>query len=154
MLLPHSTKTLPRGRKKDSLRDSGNIASCMIGPNDNEETVNEKIITLFPSLRVAGFKMMTTTKSGDVFEAEKLPNFDGETILEFIGNGPLLLQSRAAIVAPISVKQNPDDFQEIGIVNICMYLKVIFTFGYYYLQILWLGYNCNFLIHTISNYVL
>ena len=102
----------------------------MIGPNDNEETVNEKIITLFSSLRVAGF---TTTKSGDVFEAEKLPNFDGET--KFFGNGPLL-QSRAAIVAPISVKQNPDDFQEIGIVNICMYLKVIFPFGYYYLQIL------------------
>ena len=109
----------------------------MIGPNDNEETVNEKIITLFSSLRVAGFKMMTT-KSGDVFEAKKWPNFDGETILEFFGNGPFLLQSRAAIVAPISVKQNPDDFQEIGIVNICMYLKVIFPFGYYYLQILWL----------------
>ena len=55
---------------------------------------------------------MTSTKSGDIFEA-RLPVVNGETVTDFIANGPLLISSRAAVVAPI-VKSTDDDIKQLG----------------------------------------
>lgn len=62
--------------------------------------LSKKIISLFPSLIISGFKIMSATKSGDLFEA-KLLDCTGEAILSLIGNGPLLLMPRAAVVTPL-----------------------------------------------------
>ena len=63
--------------------------------------LSKKIISLFPSLSISGFKIMSATKSGDLFEAKLLDCTAGEAILSLIGNGPLLLMPRAAVVTPI-----------------------------------------------------
>ena len=59
-----------------------------------------KIISLFPSLSISGFKIMSATKSGDLFEA-RLLDCTGEAILSLIGNETVLLMPRAAVVTPI-----------------------------------------------------
>ena len=100
ILLPANYKTAPRGRKKEELRESGNFQSCFISPEDTSDMLSKKIISLFPSLSISGFKIMRATKSGDLFEA-KLLYCTGEAILSLIGNGPLLLMPRAAVVTPI-----------------------------------------------------
>ena len=105
MLLPPGTKTIPRGKNKDKLRDSGNLLSCTISPDDTKEIVTEKVVSLFPCLKVGGFKIMRSTKSGDIFEAD-LFDANGDNILEFVGNGPLLLSSRTAVVAPMASQQS------------------------------------------------
>ena len=113
ILLPNGTKTLPRGKKKDSLRESGYIGSCIISPDDNSASLTKKIVSIFPSLNVAGFNIMTSTKSGDIFEA-RLPDVNGETVTDFIANGPLLISSRAAVVTPIVKYTHHDGIKQLG----------------------------------------
>lgn len=100
ILLPSGSKTVPRGRKREQLRDSGHVQSCYISIEDDCDTLSEKIVSMFPSLKIAGFKIMNATKSGDLFEAQ-LPQLNGEFIMELTGNGPLFIIPRAAVVAPI-----------------------------------------------------
>ena len=57
----------------------------------------QRKLFLFPSLKIAGFKII---KSGDLFEAQ-LPQLNGEFIMELTGNGPLFIIPRAAVAAPI-----------------------------------------------------
>ena len=70
MLLPPGTKTIPRGTNKDKLRDSGNLLCCTVSPDVTKEIVTERVITLFPCMKVGGFKIMRSTNSGDIFEAD------------------------------------------------------------------------------------
>ena len=49
---------------------------------------------------------MRSTKSGDIFEADWF-DANGDNIMEFFGNGPLLLSSRTEVIAPMA-SQQPD----------------------------------------------
>ena len=111
-------KQFQGGKTRTNFQDSGNPLSCTISPDDTKEIVTEKVVTLFPCLKFGGFKIMRSTKSGDIFETD-LFDANVDNILKFVGNGQLLLSGRTAVVAPMA-SQQPDiiESKKLGMCNV------------------------------------